>query len=62
MKRLATFSELAAFLLSEHTRPSTDRRVDGSSLHVPIEGLYFERCLLLLGELDVSYPPADRRK
>jgi hypothetical protein len=62
MKCLATFSELAAFLLSEHTRVPTDRRVDGSSFHVPIEGPQFKRCPLLLGELDVSDPTADRRE
>jgi hypothetical protein len=62
MEWLATSSELAAFVLSEHTCASPDRRVDGSSLHVAVEGLQLKRCLLLLGELDVSDPTADRRE
>src|SRR5436309_363612 len=60
MECFATFSELAAFLLSQHARAPTDGRVDGSSPYMPIEGLDFKRCLLLFGELDVSDPTADR--
>jgi hypothetical protein len=52
-------SQLATFTLSELTRAPTYSGIDGSALHVPIEGSHLERCLLFVGELDVPDPTAD---
>jgi hypothetical protein len=62
VERLSPFSELASLLLSEFTSAPTDCRVDSSSFHVPVEGLYLECRPLFLGELYVPDPTTDGRE